>query len=224
MHKSEVNDLFRRLEIISATNEFISKNAKKVKSIFFRDRFKTGIIDIPELKLNINLKPNQFYRLEFSDNLFEREVEIQEKYFESVDVRHADRYSLKGLCIPIKKTESARDYNANIILIKNGLNELTQTYVIGHENGHFIFNMGLCDTLYKKYGVSGHTIDEIKDTEDFAMFCGNIAMANAGHKLALIRSNSPNPDLLEKEIKARQLAIDTIPEQFYYQLFLGHFK
>ncbi|VVB80371.1 Uncharacterised protein [uncultured archaeon] len=221
MDRREVDSLFRRLEIASWTRDMVRVPRRRGGFPRFKDRFQTGKVFLPELKLQVSLKPDQMYRLEEADDLFSREVEIQETYLGHVDVRHADRYSLKGLFIPMRNPELTHGCSLNFVLVKKGLREPTQTYVVGHENGHFLFNVGLRDSVYREYGVSRQTQEEIKDTEDFAMFCGNLAMANAGYKLPRIRSVYANPVLLEKENRARQLAIDTLPDQFYFQMFGG---
>lgn len=175
---------------------------------------------MPELGVGINLAPNQFYRIETSSNLFEREQQIYECYRQkNARLTHSSHSRLNGLCIPLWDFELEERCQANIVLVKADLKEPTRTYVIGHENGHVIFNLGLKNQLYQHYSVPQRIQDKILDTEDFGMFCGNIAMANAGHNLAEIRSVSLSSTVLEKERNAREMVMEIIPEQFYNSLF-----
>lgn len=215
-----MDGLFRRIELGKYFGNLVKKRRKQTERFIKKENFRTGLIELPELGLSVNLGPNQFYRLEVATDLFEREEEIYDCYMQRhAIVYHASRSRLNGLCIPLRDFQLGANCRANIILVKANLNEPTKTYVTGHENGHFLFNMGLKNQFYQHYSVSERIQDQIKDTEDFAMFCGNIAMANAKHNLSEIRSVSPNSALLEKEQKARELVIEVLPEQFYNSLF-----
>lgn len=220
MLRDDANGLFRRLEIADYTKKFVDEKRKQVKRFMKGEKFQTGWIQFPELKLGMNLLPNQLYRFEIAGDLFEREQEICDYYRQRNAVVHrADRSRLNGLCIPLTNLNLLEKCRANIVLVKAGLEEPTQTYVRGHENGHFLFNMGLRNQFYKQYSVPQRIQEKIIDTEDFAMFTGNIAMANAGYKLGDIKSVSSNWEILEKEKAARELVVEIIPEQFYDSLF-----
>ena len=220
MVREDVNGLIRRSMLMQYTREFIKKRKQEIKNFIKKEKFRTGWLELPELKLRINLKPNQFYRLETAKDIFQREQEIYEEYSQKdVKISHSSYSRLNGLCIPLHNLNLDQRCQVNIILIKADLKEPTKTYVFGHENGHFIFNMGLKDQFYNEYNVPDRIREQILDTEDFGMFCGNIAMANAGYILSKIKSVSPSPALLEKEQKARSLVMEILPDQFYHELF-----
>lgn len=220
MLREDINGLFRRIKITKQCEEFARKKSQQIKKFIRKEKFRTGWIELPELKLKINLGPNQLYRFEIIHDIFEREQEIYDYYQQkNVKIAHTSYSRLNGLCIPLNNLELEVKCQANIVLVKSDLKEPTKTYVIGHENGHFIFNMNLKNQLYRIYDVPPRIQDQIRDSEDFGMFCGNIAMANAGYILKEIQSVSPNPEILEREQRARGLVIELFPDQFYYSLF-----
>jgi hypothetical protein len=220
MAREDLKGLLRRTEIIEFTEDFIRKKKEEIRRFIKKENFRTGRIHLKELNFDLNLLPNQFYRLETVDNIFDREQEIIDDYSQrDVQITHTSYSRINGLCIPLNNLNLDGRCRANIVLIKEGLSEPTRTYVTGHENGHFVYNMGLKNEFYRVYGVPPYIQEQITDTEDFAMFCGNIAMANAGYLLSKIKSVSPIPSMLEKEEKARKLAMEVLPEEFYFGLF-----
>jgi hypothetical protein len=222
MSDNTKSEVLRRIDLYIRERLLTRRKQSESQLFFLKERFKTGIIPLIELKVSIPLHSNQFYKFKTAENVFETEEDICKKYkCGSPKEGHSSYSRLNGLCMPIYKCEENDRCVGNVIVVKNDLKPPTDIYTMGHEDGHFIWNMGFSYVLYKEYNVPDLIRKDIRDTEDFAMFCGNIAMANSGYDLNSIITTSPDPSILEKEIRARDMVIELIPDQFYKRLFKG---
>jgi hypothetical protein len=219
--ESEGGDhVFRRINLFIKERLQTLRKTTPSELFFLKHKFRTGTIRLNELGVEAELNPNQFYKFEWAENVFEHEEGICREYnCGSPKFAHSAYSNLNGLCIPLtKKISETRSY-ANIVVVRRNLKQPTDIYTLGHEDGHFLWFMNLKHLVYQQYDVPGYIRDKITDNEDFAMFCGNIAMANAGYNLSRIRTETQDPLLLVRDTKARDRAIEVIPEQFYSRLF-----
>ncbi len=157
--------------------------AKKIFKLYFESKgFKTGIIKIPELDVEVMLEENQFYKIEEEvQDVYERINEIRKEFDLSTPYRHFARgYGWCGVLEVEYSKEKAYGY---IVLINKKLNDASMLYTKAHENGHFLWYIGKQEIIYKKFKKSDIVKSYITNNEDFGNLCGWIALKMAGYNL-----------------------------------------
>lgn len=175
------------------------------KSYFESKGFNTGKISIPELKLKVLLKENQFYKRE--DNVADINVrinEIREEFGLSTPYRdYHHGYGWSGVFEANMEQEKAYVY---IVLISENLNRASMIYTKAHENGHFLWYIGKQENVYQKFKKADYVKSKIQTNEDFGNLCGWMALKMAGYNLdECFILNRENPKQEIKLISLRNL-------------------
>jgi hypothetical protein len=153
-----------------------------IRSYFESKGFKTSIIKIPELNVEILLNDNQFYKLEDDiEDVYQRVNEIRNQFgFPDPNNDHVQGYGWCGVFEVEYSKEKAYGY---VILVDKSLNEASMIYTRAHENGHFLKYIDKQDVIYHKFKNSNHIKNRIHTDEDFSDLCGWIALKKAGYDL-----------------------------------------
>lgn len=158
-------------------------DAKRLIKFYFESEgFKTGIIKIPGLNIEIKLKDNQFYKLEENViDVYERINEIRSQF--GLSVPYNDRVQGYGWCGVFEAECSKEKAYGYVILIDKSLNEASMIYTLAHENGHFLRYIDKQEIIFHKFKTSNHIQNSIHTDEDFCDLCGWIALKKAGYDL-----------------------------------------
>jgi hypothetical protein len=175
------------------------------KSYFESKGFNTGKISIPELKLEVLLEENQFYKREDSvADINVRINEIREEFGLSTPYRdYHHGYGWSGVFEANIEQEKAYVY---IVLISENLNRASMIYTKAHENGHFLWYIGKQGIVYQKFKKADYVKSKIQTNEDFGNLCGWMALKIAGYNLdECFILNRENPKQEIKLISLRNL-------------------
>jgi len=158
-------------------------DSKRLIKFYFESKgFKTGIIKIPELSVEIRLNDNQFYKLEENViDVYERINVIRSQFGLAVPYNeHVKGYGWCGVFEAECSQEKAYGY---VILVDKNLNDASMIYTRAHENGHFLKYIDKQEIIYQKFKNSNRIKNKIRTDEDFSDLCGWIALKKAGYDL-----------------------------------------
>lgn len=158
------------------------ESKKLLKYYFERKGFKTGIIKILELNVEIVLEENQFYRIEENIiDVYERINEIRKQF--GLPTPYPDHVQGYGWCGVLEAECSKEKAYGYIVLINKNLNDASMIYTRAHENGHFLWYIGKQELIYHKFKNPYLAKSKVNTNEDFANLCGWIALKIAGYNL-----------------------------------------
>lgn len=186
----------------------------KILECYFASKgFITGNIKIPELGIEVTLKKNQFYKKEEGVvDVFERINEIRSQFGLTIPYPYYVKgYGWCGVLYAECSGEKAIGY---VVLVKDNLNDASEIYTAGHENGHFLWYTGKKELIYNKFKNSDFVESHIHKNEDFAMLCGWIAMKKAGYCLNdCVIINTTNPGIEKKSDLMKNLVRDYLQDK-----------
>ncbi|HHF51848.1 MAG TPA: hypothetical protein ENL46_04085, partial [Candidatus Aminicenantes bacterium] len=159
-------------------------SAREMFNTYFTQKgFVTGKIGIPELKTEVVLKENRFFRKEENvEDVCERITEIREEFgLPNPDSECVLGYGWCGFLHADYGEEKAYGY---IVLIKKGLNDVSRVYTVGHECGHFLWYINQQEMIYQKFKDPDLVRAQISSNCDFAVLCGWAAVEIAGYNLS----------------------------------------
>lgn len=179
-----------------------------LKHYFASNGFKTGIIKIPELYVEVMLEENQFYKKEKNViDVYERINEIRSQF--GLPIPYTDYAKGYGWCGVLNAECSGEKAYGYVVLIKKNLNNASRTYTNGHENGHFLWYIGKREIIYRKFKNPDYVKSQIHTDRDFAILCGWIAMKIEDYYLNdCFIINSKNPELEKKSDYLKNLVRD----------------
>jgi hypothetical protein len=159
------------------------KTPQQVLASYFKSKgFISGKVHIHELGFDVNLKCSQFFRLEIDvEDVYSRINELRQIF--ELPGPYRDIARGRGWCGIVSaehKTEKAYGY---VVLIKKGLNPMTERYTLGHEYGHFIWYTGHKEMVFNNFKNPERVSALIQSNHDFAVLCGWISLLNAGFDL-----------------------------------------
>lgn len=195
---------------LAGTEQLVSflsgcRNISNIGDInLFGRGFKTGTISIPELKIDVALPPDNYYRIEYVKDTANRSKEIANKY--GIDCNYKSESYLNGEYIRIQKNNSNKE-TTHFILIDKDANIETRINGICHEHGHLIWSLDQQDLIYTKFTSPDYVKSYISDGEDFALLCGWLGLKMAGYDTERYRCVSDDKRLLEKDKVMKELII-----------------
>jgi len=191
-------------------------SAREMFNTYFTQKgFVTGKIGIPELKTEVVLKENRFFRKEENvEDVCERITEIREEFgLPNPDSECVLGYGWCGFLHADYGEEKAYGY---IVLIKKGLNDVSRVYTVGHECGHFLWYISQQEMIYQKFKKPDLVRAQISSNCDFAVLCGWAAVEIAGYNLSdciIIDVENPEKqeraDYLKKLVKEHLSSLST---------------
>jgi len=191
-------------------------SAREMFNTYFTQKgFVTGKIGIPELKTEVVLKENRFFRKEENvEDVCERITEIREEFgLPNPDSECVLGYGWCGFLHADYGEEKAYGY---IVLIKKGLNDVSRVYTVGHECGHFLWYISQQEMIYQKFKKPDLVRAQISSNCDFAVLCGWAAVEIAGYNLSdciIIDIENPEKqeraDYLKKLVKEHLSSLST---------------
>jgi len=201
----------------SARSDLQNKvSAREMFNTYFTQKgFVTGKIGIPELKTEVVLKENRFFRKEENvEDVCERITEIREEFgLPNPDSECVLGYGWCGFLHADYGEEKAYGY---IVLIKKGLNDVSRVYTVGHECGHFLWYISQQEMIYQKFKKPDLVRAQISSNCDFAVLCGWAAVEIAGYNLSdciIIDIENPEKqeraDYLKKLVKEHLSSLST---------------
>ena len=157
--------------------------AKKLFKYYFESKgFKTGIIKIPELNVEVMLEENQFYKREEDvTDVYERINKIRKQF--GLPTPYHDYAKGYGWCGMLEANCSREKAYGYIVLINKNLNDASMIYTSAHENGHFLWYIGKQEMIYQKFKNPYFVKSKIHTNEDFGDLCGWVALRIAGYNL-----------------------------------------
>lgn len=169
-----------------------------LNSYFTQKGFITGKIEIPELKMEVALKENQFFKKEDNvKDVCERIKEIREEF--GLPNPSSECVLGYGWCGFLHAECLERNAYGYIVLIKEGLNDVSRVYTVGHESGHFLWYIGRQAMIYQKFKEPDLVKAQISSNCDFAVLCGWAAVKIAGYNLSdCIIIDVENPEKQER--------------------------
>ncbi len=189
------------------------KPEKILENYFTSKGFMKGNIVIPELDVEVTLKKNQFYKKEENvGDVLERINEIRREF--GLLIPLPDKIDACGWCGKITAECSKEKAFANIILIKEKLNDSSKISTSGHENGHFLWYIAKQELIYKKFKNPDIVKSRVNDEASFAILCGWIAMKKAGYNLDdCFIINIKNPEAEKKSDLIKNLVRDYLQDK-----------
>ena len=187
-------------------------SAREMFNTYFTQKgFVTGKIGIPELKTEVVLKENRFFRKEENvEDVCERITEIREEFgLPNPDSECVLGYGWCGFLHADYGEEKAYGY---IVLIKKGLNDVSRVYTVGHECGHFLWYINQQEMIYQKFKDPDLVRAQISSNCDFAVLCGWAAVEIAGYNLSdCIIIDVENPEKQERADYLKKLVREHLP-------------
>jgi hypothetical protein len=150
-----------------------------LKEFFLSKGFISGKIAIPELRLDVKLGDNQFFKKEEQiEDIFDRLTEIRKEF--GLDTPETHKIRGTGFCGVLKAECSGMEAEAHFILIKRGLNPESRLYTLGHEYGHFLWHLKRPELIYGRFNNPELIKSIINSNTKFAILCGWVALKIAG--------------------------------------------
>lgn len=180
--------------------------AQKLFKTYFESKgFKTGKIQIPELKVEVMLEENQFFKKEENiTDVYERINEIRKEF--GLPTPYHDYAQGYGWCGVLEANCSREKAYGYIVLIDKNLNDASMIYTRAHENGHFLWYIGKQEIIYQKFKNPDFIKSQIHTEEDFGNLCGWIALRLAGYNLdECFIINTENPHTEIRLVRLRNL-------------------
>ncbi len=148
------------------------------------ERFRTGKISLPSLNTKILLQPNQFYKIEYVEDMAKAMHELFLKYGGDRVILHPKKgHEPVGICLSTCLDTFGKERSLHLILIEKDLNDITRIYVHAHEHGHLIYRLGYSELIYQQCRSPDDLKAKIINDEEFANMCGYIALKRKGHNL-----------------------------------------
>ena len=187
--------------------------AKILENYFTSRGFLNDNIEIPELGVEVALHKNQFYKKEENVvDVLERINEINREF--GLFIPPPGKIDTYGWCGKITAECSEEKAFGYIVLIKANLNDPSNIYTTGHENGHFLWYIAEQELIYQKFKNPDIVKSGVNDTSPFAILCGWIAMKKAGYNLDdCFIINSKNPEVEKKSDFIKNLVRDYLQDK-----------
>jgi hypothetical protein len=198
--------LILNLSLGNANNSFESRSsdshieiqnkvsARKIfQSYFLSKGFVNGTIKIPELRVEITLKENQFLKKEENAVDVCERIKVLRNHF-GLPAQDSDCVLGYGWCGFLSAESSGETAYGYIILIRKDLNEVSRIYTVGHESGHFLWYVGKQELIFQKFKKPDLVRAQVHSNCDFAVLCGWLAVKMAGYNLndcLIININNP---------------------------------
>ncbi len=171
--------------------------------------FSGGKVTIPELDIEVMLRPNEFYKKEVVPNVFARKKEII-GYLEG-DTSRLEYVGEDGAHIKLEGNFFGKRGLGHLVLINERLDEINKIHVSGHENGHFLCDSNNQELIYQKYKENRDLITEnVHNDEDFAILCGFTALKLANYNLDTLKIQSKILSEPEGTYRLKRLVTDML--------------